>query len=182
MEKGNRLEVNQSLKPYKTITGSVNFPSLLAIPTDLRLPALFKTDLKRTAALVGVSITAAMENLNLARPMNGSQIMDLTDAIQDSCNEDNLSFEDLALFLQKLVRGEYGSNYESMDIAKFMEKFEIYRQERFETLQNIRHEHDQQYKCLPVNDRIGDMFPDNERKLHTQAMIQHMVNNSKEKE
>ena len=179
METNNRLEINLALKPYKTITGSPNFPALLSIPTDLRLPSLFKTDLKRTAALVGVGVTSAMENLNLARAMNASQIMDLTDAIQDTCHEDNLSFEDLILFLQKLVRGEYGSNYESMDMAKFMEKFEIYRQERYETLQNIRYEQEQQHKCLPVNDRLEDMFPDNERKLHTQAMIKHLIDKSK---
>jgi hypothetical protein len=44
------------------------------------------------------------------------------------------------LFLQKLTRGEYGTMYESMDIPKFMEKFELYREERFQSMQNIREE------------------------------------------
>lgn len=140
METGNRMEINLALKEYKLPSGQSNYPALFSITSEQRLPALAKEDIKRTAAIVGVGITAAMESMNLSRPMNSVQIMDLTDAVIETAAEDNLAVEDLMLFLQKLTRGEYGTMYESMDIPKFMEKFELYREERFQSMQNIREE------------------------------------------
>lgn len=181
MESKDKFSVIQSLKQFKLPTGGANYPALFSIPTSQRLPLLAKEDLKRTAAIVTVAITSAMESMNLVRSMNADQIMDLTDAIIETSEEDNLSFEDVVLFMQGLVRGKYGSLYESMDIPKFMEKFEIYRQERYEQILAMREEQHAQYKAFPVNDRLADMFPENdERKLHTQAMIQHLVDKAKE--
>ena len=140
METGNRFEMNQSLKLYKSPTGSPNYPALFTIPSDQRLPEMAKVDMKRTAALVGVGLTVAMESMNLARPMNATQILDLTDTIIEASEEDNLSMEDVMIFLQKLTRGEYGPMYESMDIPKFMEKFEQYREERHQSIKAIRDE------------------------------------------
>lgn len=179
MEENNRLAVNQVLKTYKTLEGSPNFPALFSIPTSERLPALAKEDIERCAALVGAGINVAMESMNLVRPMNATQIMDLTDAVIETSEEDNLSLEDLMLFLQKLVRGEYGAMYESMDIPKFMEKFEAYRDQRHRSMLRMREEQNAQYRALPINDRMQDMFPDDERKKHAQAMIQHMINTAK---
>lgn len=181
MESKDKYGVLQCIKHFKLPTGGANYPALFSIPTGQRLPAMAKEDIKRTAALVTVSVTSAMESMNLARPMNGDQIMDLSDAIIETSGEDQLSFEDVVLFMQKLVRGEYGPFYESMDIPKFMEKFEIYRQERYEQIQAMREEEAAQHKALPINDRLSDMFPDNdERKLHTQAMIQNLIDKAKE--
>lgn len=181
MESKDKFSVIQCMKQFKLPTGGANFPALFSIPSNQRLPQLAKEDLKRTAALVTVGITSAIESMNLARTMNADQIMDLTDAVIETSSEDNLSFEDLVLFMQKLVRGEYGPLYESMDIPKFMEKFEIYRQERYEHVLSMREEEAAQHKALPINDRLIDMFGDNdERKKHTEAMIQHMINKAKE--
>lgn len=180
MENKDKFAVIQCMKDFKLPTGGANYPALLSIPTGQRLPQLAKEDLKRTAALVTVGITSAMESMNLVRSMNADQIMDLTDAVIETSGEDNLAFEDVVLFMQKLVRGEYGSLYESMDIPKFMGKFEIYRQERHENMLSIREEQAAQYKALPINDRLTDIFPDSdERKKHTEAMIQHLIDKSK---
>jgi hypothetical protein len=105
-------------------------------------------DFKNASMLVTVGLTLAMESMNLKRPMNEIQILDLAEAIIDTAAEDNLAMEDLMLFLQKLTRGEYGAMYESIDIPKFMEKFEIYRQERHEALQNHRYEIEVRYKTM----------------------------------
>jgi len=97
-----------------------------------------------------MTITAAlhlsMESMNLKRGLTVDQEIDLAEAIIDTASEDNLALEDLMLFLQKLVRGEYAPMYESLDIPKFMEKFEIYREERHQQCRRIREEQHIQYK------------------------------------
>ena len=62
--------------------------------------------------------------------MRPEQIIDLTDAIIESAGEDQLAIEDLLLFLQGLLGGKYGRMYESMDMPKFFEFFEQYREQR----------------------------------------------------
>lgn len=72
----------------------------------------------------------ALESINLKRGLNEMQILDLSECIIDSASEDNLSFEDIMLFLQNMVRGKYEMSYESMDVPKFMKMLSIYREER----------------------------------------------------
>jgi hypothetical protein len=153
MESGNRQEINLILKSYKHPSGSVNFQALLQIPSNCRLPEIAKVDYLKAASIVTAGITMAMESMNLNRPMTAAQIMDLSDAIIETCGEDNIALEDLMLFMQKLTRGEYGVLYESMDIPKFMEKFELYREERFQSLRSIREEEHAQYSGLGDNTR-----------------------------
>lgn len=138
MEAGDKQDMAIALRAFKTETGMVNFQAVLSIPRAERIPEMAKNDLKRTIALISVGLTGAFENMNLKRGMTGPQILDLAETVVDTSAEDNLSFEDLMLFLQKLVRGEYGANYDSMDIPKFMEKFEQYREDRWQQLLAIR--------------------------------------------
>ena len=142
----NKQGINLALKEFKNELGSPNFPALLSIPRSERLPALVKADYKKASAICLTSIAMALETMNLVRPMSNNQVIDLVDTILETCSEDNLAIEDLVLFLQKLIRGEYGSNYESMDIPKFMEKFEQYREERHKALINFREEEHSQFK------------------------------------
>lgn len=90
----------------------------------------------------------AFEAMNQKRGMNEFQILNLAEEIIDTSSEDNLSFEDLMLFLQNLVRGKYKIAYESFDIPKFMELFEIYRQERHKTILELRENQHLQFKAL----------------------------------
>lgn len=100
----------------------------------------------QTSMVIVSAIQLAMEGMNLKRPMTADQKLDLAEAIIDTSSEDWLALEDLMLFLQKLVRGEYGVLYESMDIPKFMDKFEIYREERHQQNTLIKNETNIQYK------------------------------------
>lgn len=86
--------------------------------------------------------------------MTPVQINDLAEELIDTANEDNLSLEDVILFLQRLVRGQYGELYESMDIPKFMEKFEVYRQDRHNEILRIRESEHLQYKALGDATRV----------------------------
>lgn len=174
LKTGNKTGVTLSLRDFKQPNGTVNYPALFKIPSDSRLPKLAEQDFGSTLSIVTAGITLAFENMNLIRGMNNSQIIDLAETVLDSSNEDNLSLEDLMLFLQKMTRGEYGKLYESMDVPKFMEMFEIYRQERFQEIINIREEQAAQHKAIPVNDRIIDLF-NTEKGKHREALKDYLT-------
>lgn len=168
---GNRHELNLCLKKFKE-GSSINYPAVLSI--HKRLPAMAKENPEETLGIVVVSLTMAFETMNLSRPMNDAQVVELAETIIDSSEEDYLSPEDVLLFLQGLVRGKYGSLYESMDIPKFMEKFEIYRSERHIALIEHRREQHIQHNALPINDRLADMFPDDFKQQMRAAKIEDL--------
>ena len=125
--------------------------------------------------IVTAGLTMALESMNLIRPMNEAQVMDLSMMVIETASEDNLALEDLMIFLQKLVRGHYGSNYESMDIPKFMSKFEEYRQERHQSIVRIREEQHAQHKALPVYDRYSEAISEGEKQKHREAAIGDLI-------
>ncbi len=172
---GSKLEISTILRNYKQPNGVVYYPALFAIPNENRLPYMAKQDFGATVAVVCPSLTLAFETMNLNRGLNDLQIVDLAETVIESSEEDNLSLEDLMLFLQKLTRGEYGKLYESMDIPKFMEFFEIYREERFQAMQDLRYEQCVQHKALPINDRLIDMFG-SEKNRQREALNDYLKN------
>ena len=174
LEAGNKQAINLLLKDFKQPNGAIYFPALFSIPSDHRLPELAKKDYQRASTAVGVGLTLSFESMNLKNRMTGNQIIDLSDTILETSAEDNLSLEDVVLFLQKLTWGEYGPLYESMDIPKFMEKFEIYREERFQTINQIREEQAAQHKTSRVDERLGDMFPNGEKDRNREALKLYM--------
>lgn len=143
------------LRLYKGKHGEVNYPAVLSIPKDRRLPEIAQNDYKGLVAVTSAAITLALESMNLKRSMNAIQILDLTETIIDSSSEDYLAMEDVMLFLQKLVRGEYGAMYESMDIPKFMLAFETYRQERHSALKSIQENKHLEYKGMGDSERTN---------------------------
>lgn len=177
----NRHEINQAIKAYKAPDGRPNFPALLEIPSPERIPAMASKDMAQTAALITVVLTTAMDSLNLKRPMTPVQILDLTDAVIDSASEDNLSIEDLVLFLQKFTRGEYGSFYESMDMAKFLQIFEEYREQRHQTLLNIRDEQNAKYSIDRTEPRNSDELQREESIKNVAALVEYSKHKANEK-
>jgi hypothetical protein len=175
MEKADPYEVNAVLRTYKTQQGHTDFPALLKIPVDDRLPGLCETYGRKTIHMhITGAVTVAMEKINLKLAMNADQLFELGETIIDTSGEDQLAMEDLLLFLQDLVRGKAGKIYDRMDIPFFMELFENYRQERHEAYMDAKYERDQQYKALPINDRLTDMFPDSERNNMREALKNEM--------
>jgi len=152
MSNGNRTELNIVLRDFKLPNGAVNYLQVLKVPTVDRIPWLVATEGYRKIHVTLIAgIQVALEALNLSKPMSADQVIDLADAIIDSANEDNLSIEDVVLFLQKLTRGEMGTLFTSMDMAKFMKCFEEYRQERYSTLVNERYNQHLQTKGQGVD-------------------------------
>lgn len=153
-----RMGVNLELKKFKTQTGSINFPELFSIPSDQRLAKMAEADLGATIKMVTVALTLAFETMNLSRPMQPFQILDLAEAIVDSAaEEDKPAMEDLMLFLQKLTRGEYGPLYESLDIPKFMTFYNKYRDERWSEAWKLRQQKDDYFKKLGGDDLFDRM-------------------------
>lgn len=175
IQQSNRREVNNAIQEFKLPTGDTNFRAILSIPTGERIPAMAAHDPMGMDMIVTAGLTMALEGMNLSRPMNEAQVMDLSITIIDTAGEDNLALEDLMIFLQKLVRGHYGSNYESMDIPKFMSKFEEYRQERHEALMRMREEQHAQHKALPVDDRYSEALSEGEKQKHREATIGDLI-------
>ena len=145
--------------------GSPNFAELIKIPAVNRIHEMAKTNPGETLGLVVAGLTLAVENMNLKRGMNASQLADLAEEIIDTSCEDKISFEDLMLFLQGLSRGRYGELYESMDMPKFMNFFNKYRDERWEEAIKIRDQHHEDFKNLGDPERS---------KQPSSALDQHM--------
>ena len=150
-----RSLIKKCLEVYKNDFGAVKFDLLLSIPRSQRLPELAKSSPKEIEAAIVSTLTTAFESMNLARPMNATQIFELSDAILESSAEDYLSLEDVLLFLQGLVRGKYGKLYESMDIPKFMDFFELYRDERHKAHLRLKEEAHSNHKAMGDNERVS---------------------------
>jgi len=171
LAKGNKHDINKCLRQYKQPNGVIYFPALFAIPSEQRLPALPVNDV---LPMLVVGLTLAFETMNLARGMNDNQVIDLAEIILESSSEDNLSLEDVVLFLQQLTTGKYGKLYESMDIPKFMDLFEKYREERWQAIQQIRYEQTVQHNAIPINERIVESSEKAEREKDRQAMKDYL--------
>lgn len=157
LQRSSKLEINLALKDYKTPTGQINFPAIFEIPSEYRITEIAKKDYKNTIAVLIAALTMAFESMNLIRPMNGSQIIDLADALIETSAEDNLALEDLLLFLQQLTRGAYGKMYEGMDMPKFILMLDMYREERFQSIHNIREEQAASHSHDRSDQRISEM-------------------------
>lgn len=168
---GNRQEVNKALEPFKDGAG-YNYPQILSLP--VRLPKMAEIDYKETLAVLVVAISKALAAMNLNRPMNAEQIVELAETIIDSSKEDYLALEDVVLFMQGLVRGKYGALYESMDIPKFMEKFEVYRIERHQAYYNIQDEKHSQLKAQGDSNRWSTSENDREKDLNREALADYL--------
>lgn len=156
LQAGNKLALASGLKPYKLNNGATNYLEILKIPMQDRLMGLVEAmGFEMIYRNLVAAITVAMEGLNISKPMNASQILELADAIMDTAGEDALSLEDVLLFLQKLVRGETGETYSRMDIPTFLKMFEKHRQQRYKTLKEHEYEQDVYFKSLGDSSRTS---------------------------
>jgi len=172
---GNKMAVNVHLSSFKE-RGIVSFSKVLAISSTDRIPALAKTQEGRGEVLVALtaSLKSAFGNINLRVGLNEDQLIELADAIIDQSSEDNLSLEDVLLFLQKLLVGDAGKIYDRMDIPTFFELFETYRQDRHEAVLRIREEQQVQYKAFGNPERWSETHDKEEESSMHDAMKEYM--------
>lgn len=113
-----------------------------------RIPQLIKKEGARNIVLIALSVAIknAIKNVNLKYHMDEGQVVELADAIIDQSHEDQLALEDVVLFLQKMLVGEYGQLDFKIDTIKFFELFERYRQDRHSALVKFRYEQEANHK------------------------------------
>lgn len=172
---GNKVAVSMHLSKFKE-RGIVCFDRVLLIQSSDRIPALAKTEEGRYEVLVALtaSLKSAFGNINLRVGLNEDQMIELADAIIDQSGEDNLSLEDVLLFLQKLLVGDTGKIYDRMDIPTFFQLFEKYRQDRHTAVLRIREEQQVQYKSLGDPDRWSETHDKESERAMGEAMKEYM--------
>lgn len=185
MEAGKNREIAIILKQYKNPQGAVNYPAVFAAPTEERIKELVKRDFMQATAIVVVALTLAFEKMNFKKKIDGILINNIADEIVDTSEEDNLSMPDLMLFLQGLVRGEYG-NVEELSVSRFMNLFGKYRDNRWNEWFAFKENEHLQYKALGDGNRTGTVDPLSEHfgklgaSLH--ELKSQMISQKREKE
>lgn len=151
------------------------------MPTVERIPELTKSEegKARVATVLTASLMSALSNINTRVGLNEDQVIELAFQIIDQSHEDNLSLEDVLLFMQQLITGQLGKIYDRMDMPTFFELFEVYRQERHEALQKIRYEQNANYKALGPTERASEDST-SEREAHRMALGEHLKHIYKE--
>lgn len=175
MASGNKVAVNLHLAKFKE-RGVVSFPMVLSIASKDRIPALVITEEGRYEVLIALtaSLKSAFNNINLRVGLNEDQMIELADAIIDQSGEDNLSLEDVLLFLQKLLVGDAGKIYDRMDIPTFFELFETYRQDRHVAILRIREEQQSQHKSSGNPERWSETHDKEEENSMHDAMKEYL--------
>lgn len=149
------IAVKTELATYKD-RGMVVYEKVMQIPSSHRIPALVETKEGRTSVLVALvaSLKSAFGNLNLEKSLNEEQVVDLADKIIDQSYEDNLSVQDVLLFLEQFLTGQTGKLFNRLDMPTFFEKFEMYRQKRHLEILRVREEQAANYKALGKNSKM----------------------------
>ena len=141
--------------------GVVKHEKTLAISMDQRIPALIgKSPESRMKVSVAIasSMLSAFQHIESAK-MSAATIKEIAEGIIDSSHEDQLSIEDVLLFLKDLLMGKYGKISGALDMPRFFEIFEKYRDERYQTLRKIRYEEHLTHKSLGDSNRAFDGLP-----------------------
>jgi hypothetical protein len=183
LERGDKLEMNVALRVYKMPNGAVNYNQVLRVPSTDRIHGLISSGgYERVHRMLSGAVQVAMESLNINKTLSANQIIDLVDALIDSSREDNLAVEDIVLFLQKLVRGEAGKLFNSIDIPRFMEYFEDYRQQRHSEYLRAKEEIHAQHKATGTLGRSTSIEKDKDMDINTFFDLLQTVNMKDETE
>jgi len=158
MVAGDKRELATTLKQYRERNGDINFPMVMSVPLSERLPAIYQRNFMEATALVGMGLASAFDRMIFKKKPDGDLVNDIAEEILNTCDQDNLSLEDLMLFLQGLVRGKYGEISE-LSIARFMKIFDEYRDERHFSLVKYRENQHLQFKGMGTADRVSKGDP-----------------------
>jgi hypothetical protein len=177
MAVGSTGEVHNQMCRYKE-KGEPNHLSVMQnIPKDQRLPQIAKIyGNDKIATVLGKQITRTLTNFNLRVGMNTEQIYDLSLALIETAEEDNLAIEDIMLFLDGLPKFKYGKVYDRMDMPTFFEMLEVYREQRHQAYVNAKEEAHAQYKSMGDTNRMSN---DTDKEANRNAMNEYLKNQYK---
>lgn len=145
------MDVSLHMQSYLP-RGRVNFGSLMEIPSSSRIPALAKINPAECMKTINSATLMFLQSSGVDTNMSFL----ITNSIMMESSEDNLSIEDVVIFLMKLNAGQYGKFFGAITPASFMEKFEEYRQERHEFIISYLEEQQANHKAAGIRERSSD--------------------------
>lgn len=142
------------------------------VPVSERLPALAKMyGNDKIAAVLSKAITRSLNNFNLRVAMTPEQIADLSYALIDEAEQDQLAIQDILLFLEGMVKNKYGKVYDRMDMPTFFDMLEKYREQRHLDFMNGKEEAHAQFKAMGDSNRTSQ---DIDKEANRNAMINYL--------
>jgi hypothetical protein len=172
MEAGDQQLVKTMLKPFQSGAG-LDFLMLAKIPTSERIPALAKENKPYIHKFIVAQIEYTMKFFNLSNSLSIEQIFLLADQIIDESDQDNISIQDVFIFLQRLATGKMGVVYNRLDIPSVMEMFDKYRDERIDEILKIKEEIHINHKASGDPERWSEN-QDREKELNHNAMAEYL--------
>ena len=170
--KGSKGEVFNELCRFKEKGEALPLKVIELVPVNERLPALAKIyGNDKIAGILSLSITSALNNFNLRVAMTPDQIANLSYAILDEAEQDQLAIQDVLLFLDGMVKYKYGKVYDRMDMPTFFEMLEKYREERHLAFINGKDEAHAQFKAMGDSNRTSQ---DIDKEANRNAMQQYL--------
>lgn len=147
-----RLEIAKCLNRFYH-NGLISFKEVFLIPSEDRIKGLCAVyGQKQIHSVLGAAISNALGLIE--NNLTGEAVFEISAEILND-NSDNLSIEDVMIFLKQLTGGKY-TVYGKLDMIKFLECFEKYRDDRWSEALNIRYEQDHRLNSLGPSDRECD--------------------------
>ena len=169
---GNNGGVYNEMCRYKEKGEALPLRVIELVPVAERIPALkemYGTD--KIAAVLSKQITRTLNNFNLRVGMTPEQVADLSYAILDEAEQDQLAIQDILLFLDGLPKFKYGKVYDRMDMPTFFEMLEKYREERHQAYINGKEEAHAQFKAMGDSNRTSQ---DIDKEANRNAMANYL--------
>jgi len=148
--------------------GHVKFEALLSLPLGERIPGLIENYGKKTVHRLLVMILNEFNNkvrLPRAKKLTATKISVSACELMLTAYEDQLSLEDVILFLQRAQAGLYGPIKNLVLPSVLFDKFDMDRQARHDVFMKLKEARDTEFKALGAVPRssaeptaIGDLL------------------------
>jgi hypothetical protein len=170
--KGSKGEVYNEMCRYKEKGEPLHLKVIELVPVNERLPSLAKIyGIDKIAGVLSIAITKALSNFNLRVGMNPEQIAQLSFALIEEAESDQLAIQDILLFLDGFPKFRYGKVFDRMDMPTFFEMLEKYREERHQAFINCIEEEHAQFKAMGDSNRTSQ---DIDKEANRNAMANYL--------
>jgi len=151
------LIANLALQQYVN-KDEPDFKLLLSIPLKERIPGLLSEyGLKRMHRLIKLILQEFCYAINLpkSKKLTETKISVCACDLILVAEEDQLSIEDLIVFLELAKKGVYGKFKGMLTHFGIMQKLEVFRQQRYQTYISIKEQKEAEQKALGPTERIS---------------------------
>jgi hypothetical protein len=172
------FRIQSMMEVYRTPQGQVNHVELFSIPRDQRIAAYMEGPQEQRFAMQS-GIATAISLMTDGEGISDNMAVNITMTICRDAVQDQISVQDVIVFVQDMVAGKYGKFYGAPTVSQVMDKFEQYRDERHIAMLNYREEEQAQRKVqgksgsMPVPDIGGTTTPEQLNNQITQLKNQY---------